>query len=342
MENSLYIINNEKCFRNNGKTFCENIEIKLLAEDLKKYFNLKLILRSSKRQSVHEINNSQISISSNIISFLIKIFLSIFDKNSKYLLISVTPYTFLSSILLFIFRKKTFLYLRSDGKKEINLILGKKYLFIYKFMENFMVKYSKVITVNNEILKNKDYKLVNPSSIDNSWFKNTSYPDLNKIKILYVGRLKIEKGVHYLTQIFSEFLDFKKDSILTLIGKGDEIKKTINQIKIVGAVSDKQELIKHFDNHNIVILPSFTEGHPRVLIESLARKRPIIIFDDISHIKKNFHGVYICKRNIKSFASTIDQIIKNYNDIQKEMEKNILPTKEKFILQLNKIIKNEY
>ena len=62
MKNSLYIINNEKCFRNNGKTFCENIEIKLLAEDLKKYFNLKLILRRSKRQSVHEINNSQISI----------------------------------------------------------------------------------------------------------------------------------------------------------------------------------------------------------------------------------------------------------------------------------------
>ena len=47
MKTNLCIINNEKCLKKNGKIFCENIEIKSLAEDFKKYFNIKLILRRS-------------------------------------------------------------------------------------------------------------------------------------------------------------------------------------------------------------------------------------------------------------------------------------------------------
>ena len=47
MKANLCIINNERCLKKNGKIFCENIEIKSLAEDFKKYFNIKLILRRS-------------------------------------------------------------------------------------------------------------------------------------------------------------------------------------------------------------------------------------------------------------------------------------------------------
>ena len=50
-------------------------------------------------------------------------------------------------------------------------------------------------------------------------------------------------------------------------------------------------LIKFYDDHNIFILPSFTEGHPMALLEALARSRPVIIFDEIKHVignKKEF------------------------------------------------------
>ena len=45
----------------------------------------------------------------------------------------------------------------------------------------------------------------------------------------------------------------------------------------------KKDLIKIYDSHDIFILPSFTEGHPMALLESLARNRPVIIFDDCNY-----------------------------------------------------------
>ena len=205
-------------------------------------------------------------------------------------------------------------------------------------MESFMARYSKLITVNTDIIKDQNYKLVNPSSIDENWFQNTSIPELNNIKLLYVGRLKIEKGIYSLINLFNQFIDYKKNASLTLIGQGEKIKNLNSQIKQIPPISDKMRLIDHYDKNNVVILPSFTEGHPRVLIESLARKRPIIIFEDIAHVKKNYQGVYICKRELKSLILTIEYIMQNYKNIQKQIEKNSYPTKENFIIQLKNII----
>ena len=86
------------------------------------------------------------------------------------------------------------------------------------------------------------------------------------------------------------------------------------------------------------ILPSFTEAHPYVLEESLARKRPIIIFEDIEYVKKNKHGVFICKRDKTSILNMINYIMKNYQSIQKEMNINKLPTKDQMIKKFVEII----
>ena len=50
------------------------------------------------------------------------------------------------------------------------------------------------------------------------------------------------------------------------------------------------------------------------------------------------NGIFVTKRNIDSFSETAEYIIKNYISIQKEMEKNMLPTKKKFIEQISNII----
>ena len=96
MKKNLFILNNEKCFKKDNKIFCQNIEIKLLAEDLERYFNTSLILRSAKINPVHEIQNLKTSIASNIFLFLLKVLISAFHKNTRYQIISITPYTFLS------------------------------------------------------------------------------------------------------------------------------------------------------------------------------------------------------------------------------------------------------
>ena len=87
-----------------------------------------------------------------------------------------------------------------------------------------------------------------------------------------------------------------------------------------------------------MILPSFTEGHPQVVLESLARKRPVIIFEEIKHIIGEKKGIFISKRNINSFSEKIEFVMKNYSNIQASMDQNRLPTKQEFISQISNIL----
>ena len=89
-----------------------------------------------------------------------------------------------------------------------------------------------------------------------------------------------------------------------------------------------------------MILPSFTEASPYVLDESLSRRRPVIIFDDIEYIVRGKVGVFVSKRNIDSFSSTTKYVMDHYLEIQKNIEKNVLPTKKNMTKQISDIIEN--
>ena len=186
-----------------------------------------------------------------------------------------------------------------------------------------------------KISKKKESNLVFPSEIDIHWLQNIKQPLLDKPRILYVGRVKVEKGIFSLLKIFNEITD---DIELSIVGKVEEAKLKNKKINFLGYGYESQELIKIYDNHNILILPSFTEAHPKVVDESLARARPVIIFEEISHIIQNRIGLFVSKRNTKSLHETIKFIMNNYSNIQKNMSKNKLPTKEKFISQMINIL----
>ena len=87
-------------------------------------------------------------------------------------------------------------------------------------------------------------------------------------------------------------------------------------------------------------MPSFTEGHPQVVDEALARQRPVIVFDEISHVIRERKGIFVSKRDSISLSKTISYIISNYNSIQEKIMQNVLPTKENFLKQLSNIIRD--
>ena len=64
--------------------------------------------------------------------------------------------------------------------------------------------------------------------------------------------------------------------------------------------------------------------------EALARNRPVIIFEDIAYIVRDKKGIFISKRDVNSFLETAKYILDNYLEIQKKMEKNVLPTKKRY------------
>ena len=334
--NKIVIINNEKCFEKDRNIYCQNIEIKSLAEILKYTFDLYFILRRGKINPIHKISSKKIYLTNSYFDLFSKLSYFFKQKKNKYLIISITPFTFFAFILISLSGKKCFLYLRSDGREEFKYIFGFGFVWIYKLMLFFMAKYCTIIAVN-KLIYPKKFFLALPSQIDKDWLKNSKRIKNKKLKLLYVGRIKVEKGVYSLLKLFNK-IQKNISATLTLVGHGDELRNLNKNIKHIQPTYSKKKLIEIYDKHDIVILPSFTEGHPQVLLESLARKKPIIIFSNIAFVKKDFNNVFVSERNQDDFNKTITYIKKNFKLISKDFKKNKIPTKINFKNQLIKIL----
>ena len=338
MKKKLFIFSNESINSLSGKFYCDNIDLKTTPEGLNKNFDINLFGRVSNKNRAHEIKIEKIKIFKNIFSYITAVIHSTKKENAKYLIISISPYTFIISMLLRLLGKKPIIYLRSDGYGEYKAILGRFGTFIYHFMFTIVSAFSNLISCRNYILKGKKGKIVNPSQLDSTWFKKPKILEIKNFKLLYVGRIRIEKGIFSLVNLIKN----KRDIFLTIIGAEKKTTYNINQsnIKIQENQNNKNKLIKLYDEHNIFVLPSFTEGHPMVLLEALARRRPVIIFEEIKHVIGEKKGVFVSKRNFSSFLGTLQHIKRNYEKIQKDMKKNKLPTNKEFIDKFVKYIDN--
>ena len=337
--NNLVIINNEKVFKENNSFYCDNLDLKIIPEELNEYYKVQYIVRSSNKKGKQNIKLSDIKTASNIFQFIYFVFKTFKIPNTSYLLVCITPYTFLSFLILFLFGKtRVFVYLFSSGHEEYKHVLGSWSVWIYHIMYKIVTSNSKVIVCHERLFnKNKSY-LVDISRLDDEWLKNQKDALLDKIRFLYVGRMSQEKGIFDFLEMFNQI---KLDAELSIVGNLKNENFLNKNIKPLGYVADPQSLINIYDNHNIMILPSFTEATPYVVDEALSRKRPVIIFEDIAYIAKDKKGIFISKRNMNSFLETTKYIMDNYLEIQKKMEQNDLPTKKGMIKQISDIIKLE-
>ena len=132
---NLVVINNEKIFKENNGFYCDNLALKILPEELNEYHDVQYIARSSNKKGGQKINLNNIKVASNILKFTYYIFKTFKIQNVSYLLVCITPYTFLSFLILFLFRKKRiFVYLFSSGHDEYKYILGSWSVWIYHIM----------------------------------------------------------------------------------------------------------------------------------------------------------------------------------------------------------------
>lgn len=339
---NLFVISNEKISKKKNYFYSANVDFKTIIEGLKFSFNVILIARKSATEENFKIHFKRIFLASTIFTFLLKTILSLGNvKNNKYLIVSITPYSFLAYLFLFLFTDKIYIYLRSDGFKEYENILGKKWVFLYQIMFSVMLSKCKIISCQKKLSRGKHYYLVKPSELDEIWF-NKKKKKINiknyKIRLLYVGRIKIEKGIFNLLNILTKL---KNEAELTIVG--DKKIKLLNNynIRFYNFFSKVEYLIEQYDKCHIFILPSYTEAHPKVIDEALARYKPVIVFNDIKHVIGDRLGIFVCKRNYEDLENKISYIYKNYSKIVKNISKNILPTKKVFLEDLNNIITNK-
>ena len=100
----------------------------------------------------------------------------------------------------------------------------------------------------------------------------------------YIGRLSAEKGVHLFVQALPAILRDHKD-LRVCIGGDGPLKGSIKPLLEEEGISDRivlpgwishDELPGYFNQLQLLVLPSFTEGLPNIMLEAMACGTPVL------------------------------------------------------------------
>lgn len=105
--------------------------------------------------------------------------------------------------------------------------------------------------------------------------------------VLCVSQLLKRKGIETLVDAFLEVHRADKKAKLVVIGEGErraELEKRVRQSGLEGAIIfrgrvSKEELERAYAGCDVFVLPSFAEGLPTVILEAMARERPVVATD---------------------------------------------------------------
>ena len=164
--------------------------------------------------------------------------------------------------------------------------------------EHYQISEGKLRVIPNPILKTEIIKSPNHTSSK---------------KIIIIARLAIEKGIIRFLHILN---NLPPEYVLTIAGEGpmkSEIVQLIRdlnlieRVKLVGIVREIPELIA---SHDLLVLPSFTEGFPNVVLESLEVGVPVLAFDVggiRAMINPGFNGYIIRQNNLHDFQNGVEK-----------------------------------
>lgn len=168
-----------------------------------------------------------------------------------------------------------------------------------------------------------------------------------KLNIVFVGRLADGKGIFDLLKAVQGLGDKVH---LTIIGDGElkndlkayvELNNLNTFVKFTGNKPWGEELFKELSRKDVLILPSYSEGLPLVILEAMSMGLPVIASEvggipEIVKDKKN--GLLFRPGDITTLKEHICCLQKNPN-LYKNLSKNALQTASENVIntQINKI-----
>ncbi len=264
------------------------------------------------------------------------------------------------SIPSMIFMKTKFVY--CDHGALINQIHEKAITFI-RFISSLFADRIVVLTdkTRNDYIKffcTRRSKIVTiPNWIDDRVLANAEQCDLDSKKILSVGRFGPEKGYDMMVNVAKEVLPKYPEWKWYVYGEGetfDDVKQQVIKEKLddqLILMGNNSNVLSLYKDHSILVLPSYREGLPLVLLEAKANRLPIVSFNidtgPCEIVRDGVNGFLIEPYNIKNMAESIEKLIKDDElrksfsmesrlDIEKFEKKNILKTWIDFICDLVK------
>lgn len=160
----------------------------------------------------------------------------------------------------------------SDFHKIKNSLLYRSFQFIY----DKVFAISPDMLTHLELIHGKDRVIQINNGIDSQIYIN--HHDKRCRHIIAVGSLKEEKGFDVLIDAFDMFSKFDNDYTLLIVGEGllrYELQNKINalglgdKVKLIGHKS-QDELVSLYNESEIFVLSSISEGFPKVLLEAIS------------------------------------------------------------------------
>jgi glycosyltransferase involved in cell wall biosynthesis len=221
------------------------------------------------------------------------------------ILISGLPCLLISKIL----KLKCLVSLHGDLEEVISYKIGKdkKILplvlaVVHKILKFVIPKADGCIVVNKKLERlAQDYGsrrvMLTFPNIDLSIFRprNAQEHQARNFTVLFVGRLEPEKGPLNILKVAAVLNDIK----FLIAGYGsqqEEIEKIIKQrnlsnVKLLGTVNHAL-MPRVYHSVDVLVLPSYTEGMPIVMLEAMASEVPVIVSDvgAVGEILKDNNG----------------------------------------------------
>lgn len=138
------------------------------------------------------------------------------------------------------------------------------------------------------------------------------------LRILFVGRLETEKGVDRIFDMLKYMKDTSGIGDVVLIGEGNleryeaMAKMASVPVSIIGGLNRK-ELNAQYGSAHILILPSDSEGFPKVVAEAAAFGCVPIVsnISSIGQYINDSNGILLSSVDSKSIASEVDEVLKD-------------------------------
>ncbi len=208
-------------------------------------------------------------------------------------------------VLCVVLRRPNILYIRSHIKSEflpyrkksaILSVMGQCVIFLLEVLLRLLPRKSTFIVFAGEgvaisyknLLDTKRYVTLHPSVIeDGDIVEEVKVHCREQFVVLYVGRIVPEKGLDILLDAISKMKD-RSSVRLWVCGDGSELHALMKKAQNVGIsenvmfwgfIRDWERLRDLYDESDVVVMPSITEGFGKVAVEAMARGKPVIASD---------------------------------------------------------------
>lgn len=303
-------------------------EVVIIVPDEKYVESIKIVFREQKVIVINNLKRESVNPGTDIkLIYEIRKILKI-EKIDIILTFTIKPniYTNFAALCTKVKTINTITGLGYSFLKENFISNIVKYLYKISFLRSSIVVFQndddKELFVRKRLTSEHKAKVIYGSGIDTNMFRPIKRVNNNiGLSFLFIGRILKDKGIVEFIQASKIILKLNRNISIHIVGGIDtnpsgislkEIDDMIKHHKQIRYHGHQENIIEWLHNSDVVVLPSYREGLPKVIIEAMAVGKPVIVTNTAGcrdTVIDNENGYLIEVKSANSLAMAMQKMI---------------------------------